>query len=177
MTIYNIIVAICQNNGIGFENKIPWYHKDDLKFFQKITKGNLNNAIIMGKNTYLSLNKPLKNRYNIVISTTLKIENELVKTFSNIDEAINFCNNSNFSEVWICGGENIYNQFLTNYKYLIDSIYVNELDIKCKCDKFFNVLDIISKDDFFLFNKEQITYDDGLIIFNQFKHCNKDYQK
>ena len=177
MTIYNVIVAICKNNGIGFENKIPWYHKDDLKFFQKITKGNLNNAIIMGKNTYLSLNKPLKDRFNIVISSSLEINNENVKTFKNIDEAINYCNNSNFNEIWICGGENIYNQFLTNYKSLVSNIYINEINVDYKCDKFFNILQLIDNNVFFLFKKEEKQYNDGLIIFNHFKHCNKDYQK
>ena len=51
----NIIVAYCKNNGIGFENKMPWHIKSDLKKFQKLTIGNGNNAIIMGKNTYNSI--------------------------------------------------------------------------------------------------------------------------
>ena len=34
----NLIVAYCkQNNGIGFDNKIPWLLKNDLKNFQQIT--------------------------------------------------------------------------------------------------------------------------------------------
>ena len=47
---YNIIVAICKNNGIGYNNKIPWYIKEDLKLFSNLTRGNNNNnAIIMGR--------------------------------------------------------------------------------------------------------------------------------
>ena len=41
--------------------------------FKKLTVGDGNNSIIMGKNTWDSLNrKPLLNRKNIVISSTLK---------------------------------------------------------------------------------------------------------
>ena len=45
---FNIIVAVDNKNGIGYNNTIPWYEPDDLKHFSKTTKGNLNNAIIMG---------------------------------------------------------------------------------------------------------------------------------
>ena len=30
---YNIIVAICENNGIGYNNSLPWNIKEDLKIF------------------------------------------------------------------------------------------------------------------------------------------------
>ena len=46
----NIIVAVeMGSRGIGYQNKIPWYFPEDLKDFSKVTKGNNNNAIIMGR--------------------------------------------------------------------------------------------------------------------------------
>ena len=54
---FNIIVAKCNNNGIGINNTLPWNIPGDLKRFSKLTTGSGNNAIIMGKNTWLSLPK------------------------------------------------------------------------------------------------------------------------
>ena len=90
----NIIVAYCKNEGIGVNNNLPWSIKSDLKKFYKFTVGNGNNAIIMGKNTWNSLNcKPLKLRDNLIISGSLDFENintnnEIVKTFKTIDSVI-----------------------------------------------------------------------------------------
>ena len=87
---FNIIVATDQQNGIGFQNKIPWLDKYcDLPYFKKITTDcdsiSRQNVIIMGKNTWESLNKKaLSNRLNIIISATLKDSyNSLV--FTNLD--------------------------------------------------------------------------------------------
>ena len=64
----NIIVAICkENRGIGLNNKLPWNYPEDLKYFSRITKGNGNNAIIMGRNTFESIGKTLPKRTNIKI--------------------------------------------------------------------------------------------------------------
>ena len=30
---HNIIVAICNGNGIGHSNKLPWYYKEELRNF------------------------------------------------------------------------------------------------------------------------------------------------
>ena len=52
---FKLIVAVDKNNGIGKNNKIPWYFSEDLKYFAKNTKGSGNNAIIMGRKTYESI--------------------------------------------------------------------------------------------------------------------------
>ena len=31
--LVKVIVAICENNGIGKDNKLPWKCKDDMLFF------------------------------------------------------------------------------------------------------------------------------------------------
>jgi len=141
----NIIVAYCKNNGIGLNNKLPWKIKSDLKKFYSFTKGNGNNAIIMGKNTWNSLNcKPLKNRDNLIISTSLDFEktytnNEIIKTFKNIENILSFCQNKNYDDVWIIGGEKIYSSFLNNIELsrLINKIYVTNLEYEYECDTFF----------------------------------------
>ncbi len=71
----NVIFACDKNYGIGIDNKLPpWKIKGDLARFSKLTIGDGNNVVIMGKNTYLSLpNQYLKNRQNVVVSNILKL--------------------------------------------------------------------------------------------------------
>ena len=59
---FKIIVATCNNNGIGINNQLPWdLIKEDMKLFSKLTTGNGNNAIIMGRKTFESIGRSLKN--------------------------------------------------------------------------------------------------------------------
>jgi len=135
--MFKLIVAFDINRGIGLKNNLPWKIKEDMQKFVNLSKKNGKNAIIMGKNTWLSLsNKPLKNRYNIVLSTTLDKNIILPETtiFNNIDDIIKFCNNK-FEEIWIIGGEKIYNLFLE--KDLVDEIYITHIEKAYNCDTFF----------------------------------------
>jgi len=74
-----LIVALNNNNTIGLNNNIPWHSKEDLKYFKKITD---NSTVIMGRKTFESIGKPLKNRQNFVVSSQ-KIFNNEIKIFNN----------------------------------------------------------------------------------------------
>ena len=136
-----ISVAYDSKNGIGKNNSIPWYLPEDLKYFSKLTKGNGKNAIIMGKNTWLSLpKKPLKGRDNLILSRTLEInenlpKNDLIKTFKDINDLIEFCYLQKYDEVWVIGGSEIYNLFLNKFK--VERIYATLIDKDYECDTFF----------------------------------------
>ena len=133
----NLIVAFSKNMGIGYKNKIPWHLKNDLKFFKKITIGNNNNAVIMGRKTWESLpiNK-LPKRDNLILSKTLKGDN----IFSNIDDLNIYCKKKNYNDIWVIGGEKIYNAFLNNN--CIKYIYATEIDKTYKCDAYFQKIDL-----------------------------------
>ena len=67
MSKISIIVAVDQQMGIGFENKLLFWLPNDLKRFKALTTGT---TIIMGRKTFESLPKgALPNRRNIVLST------------------------------------------------------------------------------------------------------------
>ena len=162
--MYNLIVAFDNNRGIGRENKLPWHFPEDLKYFSKLTRGNGNNAIIMGKNTWESIpNKPLKERDNLILSTTLDIEentpkNSYVKSFNSIDKLEDFCNNQKYDEVWIIGGSKIYNLFIDQNK--IKYIYATLIDKKYECDCFFPALRdwTITNEDDNIYKETKISY-------------------
>lgn len=115
MTEINIIAAIDENNLIGVNNQIPWYSSDDLKHFRKKT---INNIVIMGRNTFESINKELPNRINCVI-TSKKIHN--IQTFTNLKEALIFYKSFN-KKIFIIGGSKLYEEALNlpciKYLYL-----------------------------------------------------------
>jgi len=73
--MFSLIVAVGENNEIGKNNQLLWHIPEDLKNFKKITMGK---TVIMGKNTYKSIGKPLPNRKNIVLSRNpLEIEEKI----------------------------------------------------------------------------------------------------
>tara|TARA_B100001093_G_scaffold433968_1_gene431215 strand:+ start:214 stop:807 length:594 start_codon:yes stop_codon:yes gene_type:complete len=147
----NIIVAHCKNNGIGFENKMPWHIKSDLKKFKKLTTGRGNNAIIMGRNTFESINKPLIGRDNLILSSTLNINekinteektdnNNIVKSFHNLTLLEDFLKFKNYDEIWVIGGMKIYELFLSQditYNLQVQNIYETYIDKEFNCDTFF----------------------------------------
>ena len=143
----NIIVAYCKNNGIGLNNSLPWKISSDLKKFKNLTIGNGNNAIIMGKNTWLSLNSsPLTKRDNLILSNTLDIDKtcntNIVKSFKNIEELKDFIYLKSYSDVWIIGGEQIYKLFIDNNILKVNKIYVTFIDEIFNCDTYFPIIDL-----------------------------------
>ncbi|HZH91212.1 MAG TPA: dihydrofolate reductase [Pyrinomonadaceae bacterium] len=59
------IVAIDRNRAIGKGGSIPWHYPADMKFFREQTTGH---ACVMGRRTWASLKRPLKDRLNVVLS-------------------------------------------------------------------------------------------------------------
>ncbi len=159
----NLIVAICNNNGIGINNTLPWKVSSDLKKFRNLTQGKGNNAIIMGKNTWNSIgSKPLAKRDNLILSTSLEIEetfgelsngelsngeltngelatSNIVKSFKNIDDLKKFYNSKNYDELWIIGGEKVYKLFMDNK--LVNNLYITYIDYDFECTTFFPKID------------------------------------
>ena len=101
----SIIVAIAENNAIGFENKLIYWLPNDLKRFKALTTGN---TIIMGRKTFESFPKgALPNRRNVVLSRTGKPENfPGAELYPNLQEALASCE----GDVYIIGGASVYEQ-------------------------------------------------------------------
>ena len=125
-----IIAAIGKNNELGKNNNLIWPLKKDLLFFKNNTYGY---PIIMGYNTYISLNKKLENREYIVL--THKEKNSFpteIKVFNNINELLIYI--KKYEKVFVIGGASIYKQFI---KYT-DRLLLTQIDaVDNDADAFF----------------------------------------
>ena len=63
--LVSLIVAMAQNGVIGRDNALPWRLPADLKRFKAFTLGK---AILMGRETFESICKPLPERANLVLT-------------------------------------------------------------------------------------------------------------
>ena len=67
--------------------------------------------MVMGRKTWLTIGKPLKNRLNIVLSRDTDIEpQESLVVFSDIDSVLSF-NKSLTTDLFVIGGAQIYEAF------------------------------------------------------------------
>ncbi len=124
----SIIAAMTKNRAIGKDNKLPWKLPEDLKNFKKLTTGN---TIIMGRKTYESIGKPLPNRNNIVVSSTMQPSNG-VQVCKNIQEALEKAK-SHGKEIFIIGGAQIYEQTIP----IADKLYITHVKQEYEGDAFF----------------------------------------
>ena len=125
------VMAHDLEGGIGYNNKLPWHYREDLKRFYRLTT--IDNAcIVMGKNTWLSLpNRPLAKRINIVLSSTLPqraednvyIVNSMHKLLDTIQQ---------YNHVFIIGGAELIDQCML----IIDTMFITRVNKVYKCDTF-----------------------------------------
>lgn len=108
---------------IGRNGTIPWFYKEDLKYFKEKTLGH---CIVVGRKTYDSFpKKPLPGRVNIVLThdESLKKNNYLMEPeekegllyVTHIGEVFARCKQVEEDNLFVCGGAEIYKLF---YDYL-----------------------------------------------------------
>lgn len=106
--------------NIGYDNDLLIKIPADLIRFQKLTKGNGNNAVVMGRITFESLgSRPLTNRLNIVLSKDpyFQFKKSLGESLFDceratcIREVLEICEGRGIEELWVIGGAEVYKQF------------------------------------------------------------------
>ena len=102
-----LIVAMAQNRVIGRDNALPWRLSGDLRHFKSLTMGK---PIIMGRNTYESIGKPLPGRLNIVMTRDTAYEAPGCQVVHSTEQALAAARGSD--EVMIIGGARLYEQVL-----------------------------------------------------------------
>ncbi len=129
MTI-SAIVAVAKNNVIGKDNQIPWYLPADLGYFKRTTLGH---HIIMGRNSFRSIGRPLPKRTNVVITRDIYFSAEGVLVAHSIEEALALAFDNGETEAFIIGGGAVYRESMD----LWDKLYLTEVDAEPEGDVFF----------------------------------------
>lgn len=114
------IAAVDRKDAIGKGGKLPWRYSADMKFFRETTTGH---AVVMGRKTWLTLGKPLKNRLNLVLSRDATIEpQQSLLVLTDIDSVISL-NKSLATDLFVMGGAQIYAAFLPHIqKWIITEV-------------------------------------------------------
>ncbi|HEX5876368.1 MAG TPA: dihydrofolate reductase [Pyrinomonadaceae bacterium] len=114
------IAAVDRKGAIGKGGKLPWHYPADMKFFRETTTGH---AVVMGRKTWVTIGKPLKNRLNIVLSRDPNIEpRESLVVLTDIESVLSF-NNSLSTDLFVIGGAQIYEAFLPHIeKWIITEV-------------------------------------------------------
>lgn len=132
----NLIAAVDSNWAIGYKNKLLVQIPEDQRFFRTETT---NKAVIMGRKTLESFphGQPLKDRLNVVITSNLDYKVPGAVVVNTIDEAIEAVKDYKKEDVYVIGGEAIYEQMLD----LCDVAYITKIDYKYTADTYFPNLD------------------------------------
>ena len=161
----NLIVAVDNNWAIGKDNDLLTAIPEDLRFFREMTT---NNVIVMGRKTLESFPeaKPLANRTNIVITNNPNYKAKGVTLVYSIDEAMEEIKKYPAEEVFIIGGQTIYEQFL-DYCHVA---HVTKINYSYDADTYFPNLD--DKDGWKIQGiSEEYTYHD--LDYKFYKYVNK----
>lgn len=132
--LVSAIVATAHRNVIGHNNQIPWYLPADLAYFKRTT---LDHHIIMGRNCFESIGRPLPKRTNIVLSRDPFFTATGVLSARSIEEALGMAFDNGEQEAFIIGGGQLYRDSAD----LWDKIYLTEVDLDVEGDVFFPEID------------------------------------
>ena len=137
-----MIVAMDSDNGIGYNNRLPWSVKEDMKFFRESTKGRGKNAIVMGRKTHESIGMFLANRENIILTRNTLYESPILKMSTksmmpiikhDVNSVLEHCEDKKIDTLWIIGGSEIYNLFMD----IAEELYITKIYKKYICDTYF----------------------------------------
>jgi dihydrofolate reductase len=129
-----VIAAIAKNNALGKDNDLIWYLPADLKRFKKVTTGHY---ILMGRNTFESIGKPLPNRTTIIITRNKNYYKEGCLIAGSIEEAIELAKEE--AQLFIIGGAQIYKEIMA--KDLADQLDITLVHSEFDADVYFPEID------------------------------------
>ena len=134
-SMITIIAAIAKNNALGKDNDLIWHLPADLKRFKKITSGH---HILMGRNTFESIGKPLPNRTTIIITRNKNYFKDGCLIAHSIEDALDLVEDD--ENIFILGGAQIYKETIA--KGLVDQLDITQVHQEFEADAFFPEIDL-----------------------------------
>ena len=160
----NLIVACgVGNRVIGKDGVMPWHIPIDLKYFKART---VDNVVVMGRNTYESIGKPLPRRANFVVtrngSKSIKRDFGLF-VYNDLITALESATTFKEKDIFVIGGANVYKQCM---ELPIDKLYITWVkprngNCSIEGDTFFPEID---KDRFEIIDSYDYDGDDDYLI-------------
>ncbi|MDB3950263.1 dihydrofolate reductase [Gammaproteobacteria bacterium] len=137
--IISHLVALSNNFVIGVNNDLPWKLKKDLQHFSAYTQ---NKAIVMGRKTFESIGRPLPNRKNIVISSSIESQ-ESLEVVPNLNQAIEVAsqwNKDNLAEeeIVLIGGGYVFEES----KNIVNKLVLTRVECEIDGDVFYPQIDL-----------------------------------
>ena len=137
--IISHLVALSNNFVIGVNNNLPWKLKKDLQHFSAYTQ---NKAIVMGRKTFESIGRPLPNRKNIVISSTLNTQVG-IEVVSSLDQGIKLASqwnndNTGSEEIVLIGGGYVFEES----KDIVNKLVLTRVECEIEGDVFYPEIDL-----------------------------------
>ena len=151
-----LIAAISKNNALGKDNDLIWHLPADLQRFKKVTSGH---HILMGRNTFESIGKPLPNRTTVIITRNTNYFKDGCLIANSLEDAIEL--DKEDQEIFIIGGAQIYKQALE--KDLVDKLDITIVHEEFEADAFFpeinsSIWKEIAREDFKADEKNKYDY-------------------
>lgn len=108
-----LIAALTDDRVIGNDGSIPWNIPGEQKHFRKET---LESPVIMGRKTFENIveknGEPLEERLNIVLTNSENYPYENTVVARNKQAALEAAMDSVEDQVFVAGGETVYEQFI-----------------------------------------------------------------
>lgn len=124
-----LIWAQDENGGIGFEGKLPWSFKEDMRFFRETTTGH---PVIMGRRTHDSIGIALPKRRNLVVTSGTNPAPG-VEYVASLADALALLTAAGTETAFVIGGARLYEAALP----IATDLYCTRVAGTYECDTFF----------------------------------------
>eukprot|EP00545_Synedropsis_sp_CCMP1620_P002745 CAMPEP_0119005530 /NCGR_PEP_ID=MMETSP1176-20130426/1774_1 /TAXON_ID=265551 /ORGANISM="Synedropsis recta cf, Strain CCMP1620" /LENGTH=483 /DNA_ID=CAMNT_0006957349 /DNA_START=97 /DNA_END=1548 /DNA_ORIENTATION=+ len=146
--IIAVVAATAETRGIGYKGQLPWRLSADMSHFKRVTSGDGNNAVIMGRKTWDSIPskfRPLPGRTNVVLTRSggtdypdnVIVASSLQDALRQLDEGT-----APAEKVFVIGGAQVYQEAIDSG--LVNRVVyteVSSLPDDAKFDAFFPKLE------------------------------------
>ena len=150
-----LIVAVCEDWGIGVNGDQPFYIPEDLRRFKQMTLGGV---MVMGRVTLAALpnGRPLKRRTNVVLTKDADFTADGAIVCNSLRHLAQCLEQYDTDNVFVIGGQQIYQQLLD----YCDTAYITKIFAAPPTDRHFPNLDAL--DNWRLHEQSEIKEHDGL---------------
>lgn len=127
----SLIASMDKNRVIGYKNKIPWYIKEDLAYFRRMTLGNV---VVMGRKTYQSIDKYLDGRINVILTRNDNFHIPGYIICHSVGEVLDKFKNIS---IFVIGGAEVFSNFIK----IANKLYITLVDYNFEGDTYFPEID------------------------------------